>query len=52
MEPRPLTEQELIDWERWSRRDIKWEGSDVARLLAMVRELQKRVAELESRQNS
>ena len=47
MEPRPLTEQELIDWERWSRRDIKWEGSDVARLLAMVRELQKRVAELE-----
>jgi hypothetical protein len=44
---RPLSEQELIDWERWSKRDIKWEGADVARLLAMVRQLQTRVKELE-----
>ncbi|HSI72339.1 MAG TPA: hypothetical protein VK934_04120 [Fimbriimonas sp.] len=44
---RPLTEQELIDWERWSKREIKWEGRDVARLLAMVRQLQAKVRELE-----
>jgi hypothetical protein len=48
VEPKPLTEQELIDWDRWSRRDIKWEGRDVARLITTIRELQKRIAELEA----
>jgi hypothetical protein len=43
MESRPLTEQELIDWERWCKRDIKWEGRDVARLLAMIRDLQRQL---------
>lgn len=47
-EHRELTEQELIDWERWTGRDIKWEGRDVARLIAMVRTLQARIAELEN----
>jgi hypothetical protein len=36
----PLTEQELIDWERWCKRDIKWEGRDVYRLILTVRDLQ------------
>jgi hypothetical protein len=36
----------LIDWERWSKRDIKWEGRDVARLLAMVRDLQRQLKDL------
>jgi hypothetical protein len=48
-EHRELTERELSDWERWSRRDIAWKGEDVARLLAMVRALQTRVREHESR---
>ena len=43
MEPRPLTEKELIDWERWSQRDIAWKGSDVARLIATIRELQRQL---------
>ena len=45
MEHRPLTEKELIDWERWSRRDIAWKGSDVARLIATIRDLQKQLAD-------
>ena len=49
MEPRPLTEQELIDWERWSKRDITWKGSDVARLIATIRELQRQLAEEEKK---
>ncbi|CAN5537418.1 hypothetical protein BH11ARM1_BH11ARM1_05540 [soil metagenome] len=40
IEPRPLTEQELVDWERWAKREIKWEGKDVSRLIATVRQLQ------------
>ncbi len=48
-QPRVLSEKELIDWERWAGRDIKWESRDVARLLFMVRSLQERVAELESK---
>ncbi len=51
-EHRELTEQELIDWERWAGRDIKWEGRDVARLIAMVRELQARITELEKAKES
>jgi len=47
-EHQPLTERELTDWERWAGRDIKWEGRDVQRLLAMIRSLQQRVAEFES----
>jgi hypothetical protein len=49
MQPRPLSERELEDWERWSRRDITWKGSDVARLIATVRDLQRQVRELEER---
>jgi hypothetical protein len=41
-EPRILSEQELIDWERWSKREISWKSSDVARLIATIRDLQKR----------
>jgi hypothetical protein len=44
VEARPLTEKELVDWERWSRREITWKGSDVARLIATIRELQRQLA--------
>ena len=44
---KPLTEQELVDWDRWSKREITWKGSDVARLIQTVRDLQARIAELE-----
>lgn len=42
-EPRVLSEQELIDWERWSKREIAWKGSDVARLIATIRDLQRQL---------
>lgn len=48
MEPRPLTEKELIDWERWSKREIQWKGSDVARLIATVRKLQEEIEVLKA----
>ena len=49
---KPLTEQELIDWERWSKREITWKGGDVARLILTVRELQNRLKELEEKSAS
>jgi hypothetical protein len=49
VKPRPLSERELDDWERWSGRTIQWKSEDVARLVATVRALQARVLELEQR---
>jgi hypothetical protein len=46
-ELKPLSEQELVDWERWSKREITWQGRDVARLIAMIRQLQKQLAEFQ-----
>lgn len=34
--PRPLTQQELQDWTRWTGREVAWTSNDVARLLATL----------------
>lgn len=37
--PRPLSDKELEDWDRWSRREIAWKGEDVQRLLATIQSM-------------
>lgn len=44
---RILTDQELIDWERWSGREIAWKPEDVQRLVETVKHDRARLRDLD-----